>query len=330
MTAHMRTFTATVLVAVITLLSGCAMHEMHRLITNGPEADFQAGAVQTYRENQDKVLQDLYASAGLHGKEPSDADGWDRVIKAGMDYADVRCEEYLHALFRLNRVRRTTVSQLGLLGGATAGVLGAVEAAAKEIALVAIAFGLAASTVDNLSSGVLYELEPSSVRTIVKGLQVAYRSNIGSYATRPAAVAAIRGYAVLCVPANIEAEVNLALKKAQPQVKPGSNGDPPVATHSEVVLPAATRQQGSTLKDRVDRLLGRIDKLSAAEALALSSIMPFRSDQKYSQFLSKLDPKEQRFVQEKAAREVAKSMIALTANTEDSVARWETVLRQFE
>jgi len=74
---------------------------------------------------------------------------WDKVIEAGMDYADLRCDEYIHALFRLNRDRKTSTAQLGLLGAASAGLMAAAEASARNVAAVAIAFGLASATVDN-------------------------------------------------------------------------------------------------------------------------------------------------------------------------------------
>jgi hypothetical protein len=314
------------------LLSGCAAQ---RQLSSGPGLEFDPRQVQSYREAQDKVLSELYVSAGLgKDKVPATSAEWDSVIRAGMDYADVRCEAYLHALFRLNRDTRTIVSQISLMGAATAGVLGAVEAAAKEIALTAIAFGLLGATVENLSNNVLYELEPSSVRTIVRGLQSAYRAGLGTgYSTRPAAVAAMRNYASLCIPSNIEAEVNLAVKKAQPQVKPGdpNTGQPPVATHADVVvtLPAATRAQAQ-LAPRIDKLMDRVDKLTTAQALALSSVMPFKDDPAYADVFKNMDPNGQRIQQPTIARLVAKTLIVATTKSEDAVVRWETTMKLFD
>jgi hypothetical protein len=253
------------ILAAAMLLSGCAaMHNMN-VVKNGPGYEFDPDRVRAAREVQDRVLIELYLDAGLPpGTTPVNANDWMRVIEAGMNYADSRCEEYLHALFRLNRDRKTTVSQIGLLGTATAGVMAAVESAAKELAIVAIAFGLASGTVDNLSSNVLYDLEPSSVRTIVKGMQQAYRDNLGiGYSTKPAAVAAIRGYAALCVPANIEAEVNLAVKKAEPDTVKAEPtlGRPPVVTHAPVVTSTARfgPDQSSALLDAFVNPAGKLD-----------------------------------------------------------------------
>lgn len=264
------------------LLSGCVGIPTDPILRTGPGANFNPEEVKNYRDTQDRVLAQLYLSAGLEkehntgkAKEPTGTIDWSKVINAGIDYADQRCEAYMHALFRLNRDKSTAVSQVGLLGGATAGIQAATSALAKEVAITAVLFGLASSTIENYSSNLLYELEPSSVRSLVKGLQAAYKSNLPTtYDTKPAAIAVIRGYAVLCVPANIEAEVNLAVKKSQPDAKKGdgATGQPPAVSHN---LPVATiseigdaqrinRAVASLIKDKtklaeINRILKEID-----------------------------------------------------------------------
>lgn len=250
------------LVMLATLLSGCVGMRPDPILRTGPGVDFDSTQLKNFRENQDKILQELYQSAGLaENQKPVNAADWGKVINAGMDYADQKCEAYMHALFRLNRDKNTAVSQIGLVGAATAGILAAASATAKEVAITAILFGLAGSTVGNYSSNLLYELEPSSVRTLVKGLQTGYRAGLPSpldYNTRPAAVAVMRGYATLCVPANIEAEVNLAVKKSVPDIKPGdaSKGQPPVVSHN---LPVATLMQ-ITDAQRINRAVAELIK----------------------------------------------------------------------
>lgn len=231
---------AVLLAAAVCLLatSGCATYQNTRQLEAGPGIDFVPGEIKAHREAQDNVLAELYQLAGVEEPGPGSAD-WDAVVGAGMDYADRRCEAYMHALFRLNRDKRTVVTQIGLLGTATAGIMAAAKSAARDVALAAIAFGLAGSTVDNLSSNLLYDLDPSSVRSMVRTLQEAYRRNLQpGYRTRPAAVSVIRSYAMLCVPANIEAEVNLSVKKAQPNASEGnpSRGQPPAVTNAVVAV----------------------------------------------------------------------------------------------
>ncbi|OUM00607.1 hypothetical protein A8M77_20125 [Variovorax sp. JS1663] len=194
--------------------------------------------MEAHRKAQDQVLAELYLLAQVAAPAPGNTD-WDLVVAAGMDYADRKCESYMHALFRLNRDRRTVVSEIGLLGAAAAGVMAAAKSAARDVSIVAIAFGLAGATVDNLSSNLLYDLDPSSVRSMVRTLQENYRKNLQpGYRNRPAAMSAIRSYAILCVPSNIEAEVNLSVKKAEPSVDKGdpSKGQPPSVTNAVTVV----------------------------------------------------------------------------------------------
>jgi len=234
---------APLLLAVI--LSGCATYRNTSQVQDGPGLEFKAADLTTFRANQDAVLTELMAMAGLD--QDTLGQGWDHVIDAGMDFADSKCEAYMHALFRLNRDKKTVNAQIGLVGTATAGLMAAAKSAANEVAAVAVLFGLAGSTVDNLSSNLLYDLDPSSVRTLVKTLQSRYRSNLQTgYGSRPAALRVIRAYAMLCVPANIEAEVNLAVKGSTPFVNQGDpgTGQPPEVSNAEASV--------STFKAKID------------------------------------------------------------------------------
>jgi hypothetical protein len=143
-------------------------------------------------------------------------------------------------------------------------------------------------------------------------------------------MAVIRDYATLCVPANIEAEVNLAVKKAVPVTQPGDagKGQPPSATHSDVagLTAVATRAQATVLKDRVDKLLDRVNGLQGASALALSRDMPLGTDPGFADFAKKMDSGGLRFTRAPAAVAFAKAWLILTAKTEESVAKWEQAL----
>ncbi len=223
-------------IAIALTMSACQTLKNGRQLEAGPGLEFDAAELEVHRKSQDEVLTELMKLTALPGAQPAPpAPLWDDVIAAGMNYADGKCDAYMHALFRLNRDRRTSTAEIGLLGTATAGIMAAAKSAAKDVAIVAIAFGLASSTVDNLSSNLLYDLDPSSVRAMVQTMQTRYRSGLGKgYSSRPAAVTAIRRYAVLCLPASIEAEVNLSVKKAEPDVGKAdpAKGIPPTVTNA--------------------------------------------------------------------------------------------------
>lgn len=263
-------------------LSGCAAYDRSSLVATGPGADLNAAQVAQFVAEQDKLLTSLVAAAqapaGLASAPAATVAGgaapvavagttvsWDQVIRAGMDHADGRCEAYLHALFRLNRDKKTATAQTQLLGTATAGVQAALGEAAKQVAITAVLFGLAGSTIDNVAGNLLYELEPSSVRALVKALQSRYRSQLGTgYPDRPAAMSALRGYAVLCVPANIEAEVNLAVKKTQPEAQAAkpAQGQPPVVTNASIAISSVSFSQDEA-SNKLDAFVnpgGRIDQ----------------------------------------------------------------------
>lgn len=257
------------------VLAGCTTYRHTTQVQDGPGLEFGAAELKRFRDNQERVLTELYAMAGVTEGNVNTQSNWDRVIHAGMDYADSRCEAYMHALFRLNRDKKTVGAQIGLTGTAVAGLMAAAESAAKEVAAVGVLFGLANASVDNLSSNLLYDLDPSSVRTLVKALQAGFRDRLQpGYNSRPAALRVIRAYAMLCVPANIEAEVNLAVKRAQPNA---SGGDPqtgkvPVVTNAENTVSTVTSlRDDATAKLREFVFPNR--RLNAANRARLEAFM---------------------------------------------------------
>lgn len=217
-------------------MPGCANMRNAETLKRGPSVEFSVEEISQFTERQSKVLSELQKAAG------SESD-WDLIIAAGMDYSDRQCEEYLHALFRLNRDRRTAVTEVGLVGTATAGLMAAAQTAASTVAATAIVFGLTSASIENLSGNLLFDLDPSSVRTLVNALHEKYRQALGrGYADRPATMRAIRQYATICVPANIEAEVNLAVKKAQPSATKADppKGKTPTVSNADLVSTSAT------------------------------------------------------------------------------------------
>ncbi|HYC03626.1 MAG TPA: hypothetical protein VED40_10055 [Azospirillaceae bacterium] len=180
-----------------------------------------AGDVQQFAQGQTAVVQQLTTLAGLSGP-PQSAQDWGNVVYAGILYTDVRCENYLQALFRLNQAKTAALSELNVTRTAVEGALGLVKAASKEIALTSLAFGFVTDSVETISDGLLLQLDPSAVRTLVKGLQAEYRRQVTntSYTSQPAALMAVQGYVSLCLPANIEAEINKSANTARPRTVP--------------------------------------------------------------------------------------------------------------
>jgi hypothetical protein len=201
------------LVFVAVIITGCVDSDRLRLLT-GPGVEINGIELQTYRANQDVVVQNLVALAGYTpGLEIND---WRPVVDAGIAYVHQRCQAYIDALFWFNRYKNTTVSQISLLGAGTASALGIVQASAREIALVALAFGVTAQSIEVLSSSILYKIDPSAVKSLVEASQGTYLRAIAPirYTTRPTAMSAIQGYLNLCLPATLEAQVMAAVHNA--------------------------------------------------------------------------------------------------------------------
>lgn len=207
------------LVAILLLVSGCAAQRGDiELLSRGPQQQFDAAAITNYANNQELVYTQIRRLAGL-AREPADAGDWRVFVIAGFDFADAQCEEYMGALRRLDVARRRTVQQTNLIGSATAGILGIAGAASAAIAITAIAFGLTAASIDNVSSGLLYELPPSTVRDLVMRTRGAYEEGLtpADWQDRPTSFRTIRGYVELCLPTVIETNATAAMRASEPR-----------------------------------------------------------------------------------------------------------------
>lgn len=233
--------------ALVLTTSGCAtLLGKQSALQQGPGTDFVATEIELYVQSQDRVRSALASMASSPAMADSTRPGvsavpvsdWDGLIDAGMNYADSRCRAYLSALYMLDRNRKTTVAQIGLAGTAAAGLMAAAQSAAKEVAIVAILFGLSASTVDNLAGNVLYELPPSTVESMVLDQQLVFRRALQrGYVNWPSSLGVIQSYALICVPSHIESEINIAVKQSRAAASNGdpSTGQPPAVSNAIAV-----------------------------------------------------------------------------------------------
>jgi hypothetical protein len=124
----------------------------------------------------------------------------------------------MQALSELNRLRETGSRQLQYLGTTSAAVATILSASEELISLLPLGFGFFDQTVNNIGRGLLYELPPHIVRTLVEKQQTAYLAGLPtSYTSKPQALRAIQGYAAICLPSSIEAEVNRSIGNAEYQ-----------------------------------------------------------------------------------------------------------------
>lgn len=217
-------------VAVISLSGGCATWEKSDLARSGPGSTFKPSLVGEYAKNQTEVLAQL--------KVMTDADNptWDQIISAGLQYSDARCSDYIESLYQVNKQLKADVRDVNAFGTLAAGLMGIAKSAASEVAAAAVLFGYSEESLNNSGSRVLFELEPSAIRSLVEGSQKAFRSALlAGYQDRAGAFSVIREYVALCLPSTIEAEVNNAAKNAVQVAASGNpaTGEPPKVSVNE-------------------------------------------------------------------------------------------------
>lgn len=206
-------------------LTGCtALGVRSRIANYGANTpEMSRFDVKRFVADQDAIVGEFALMAGV--SVPGPTGEWRPIIDAGIHYADVRCDRFMDSLFWFNRVRETTSRQIQYTGAAVSAALAIVQASVNAIGLTPLGFNFLDQTVNNFGQGLLFNLNPSNVRTIVERKQTAYRQGLtASYNSRALAMQVIQDYAAICLPASIETEVELAIStqeyKAQPLAPP--------------------------------------------------------------------------------------------------------------
>ena len=146
--------------------------------------------------------------------EPAVTRNWQVFVQAGLNDIDRRCDAYLTWLDNRRRWVGPIHQQILDSEAATLLVLGATAAdPTKAIAIVGAAFGLAAHSFTNFNSRFLFEVEKSTVQSVVLTRQQDYRKTLPELIdNRPAAIYALRQYLRLCMPMTIETQINTTVK----------------------------------------------------------------------------------------------------------------------
>lgn len=207
---------AAVFITSLSGLSGCSTLNKMDALNGGADANISSDEIAAYAANQEAVYQSLLALAGLPD-QPASTEEWNQLIMAGVQYSNQKCENYLDAVNWSKQGSQRESSLLGQSGTFTNGVMGIAKASARELALTAAAFGYARAGFDTLNEDALAGLEASSVRNLVHTMQQQYveRIHVNQYTNRVGAFNALQGYIRLCMPGNIAAEANQAVRSAK-------------------------------------------------------------------------------------------------------------------
>jgi len=231
---------AIMMTSVLLMSSGCveatkiSNQKWNYYTSNVP--DLNSVDVKAYVGNQKKIFDSIVESTGR--PESKDGEEFKQVVTAGIGYVNLRCERYIDALFFLNRVRETTSREIQYAGAATSATLALVKASKELIGLAPLGFGLLDQTVNNVGKGLLFDLDPSVVRTLVRKQQVAFVKSLSArYTNRVDAMLVIQDYAAICLPTSIESEVKSAI--ANSEYKPNTILSP-ISAPAPAPAPAPT------------------------------------------------------------------------------------------
>lgn len=221
---------------------------------NNPAIDPQR--LGTFLQHQDEVWDRLVAFADnrrdgdrspANVVGPADAN-FDHVVAAGIHYVDVRCEEYVDALFWFHRYKEAGDRQVQYFGAAATAAMRILEASKDLISLTPLGITLADQTIDNFGKGLLFELDPAIVRSLVERQQAAYRAEIKDthFTTKAASLQAVQGFLAICLPASLEMEVNTAVGRTGYKPKETGNEPPPATTDPNATPPTETGNESNT------------------------------------------------------------------------------------
>lgn len=204
----------------LTLMSACSSVGHMAALNNGADESLTSQDIAAYAAKQDEVYQALLRLAGLPD-QPATTEEWNQFIMAGVQYSNQKCESYLDAVNWVKQGSQRDSQLIGQTGLFTNSVLGIAKASARELALTAAAFGYTQTGFNSFNADMLAGLEPSTTRNLVHNLQQQYVEQLSSnqYTNRVGAFNALQGYIRLCLPGNIAAEANNAVRGAKPNNK---------------------------------------------------------------------------------------------------------------
>lgn len=205
--------------AGLLMVAGCTSTDLQYL-RDGIGTDIFPGADAGAAQYEDAYLGHLCQRAGFartsaDGRAceiPARA-GWFTVVQAGMNDIDQRCDAYLAWLDSRRRSSTSILQQIGDTHTAVDALLVATGAGVQPLALAAAAVGLARSSFNNYTSRLLFDVDHSTVQTVVLTRQKRFREDLPvGIDNRPAAVYALRSYLRLCMPYTIETQINTTIK----------------------------------------------------------------------------------------------------------------------
>ena len=140
------------------------------------------------------------------------------------------------------RLKGPILNELNVIQAAAQNIMGLAGARVTPINIVGLAFGFVSNTFTNIQSGLLLEVDKSTVETFVIQNQNYYRTSLpqGNIDNRATAIYVLRSYLRICTAYTIANQINTTVTLAHGNAGPGSPLIDPSVVHASVVTP---RQQ---------------------------------------------------------------------------------------
>jgi hypothetical protein len=277
------------------ILAGICASCSNLYTRNGVGTDLYWSGLPEATRLQEVYVQHICQQAGLANgaacsPDAFDSRSWTIFVQAGMNDIDARCDSYLTWLDANRRSREPVLQQLSDMRTATTAILSATGSGVTPIAIVAASFGLATSSFTNFNSRLIFDLDQSTVQTVVLSRQNEFRQSLPrAIDNKAAAIYALRSYLRLCMPMTIETQVNTtiklyesggtrALQSANPMIDAGLVKSPVIR---DARAPIAPPQRRVIVNDEVRQ--GPYEKgLSAFEIKQFQSLVCRPEDGKFT------------------------------------------------
>jgi hypothetical protein len=229
--------------------AGCDPFQSYNYYSVGIGTNVYNPAIATDTARQDLYLDALCEQAGLRRMAPVEGQltclpmmgptDWNIIVQAGFNDIDQRCDGYLAWLDDQRRLRAPILNEINTIQVAAQNIMGLAAASVKSINIVGLAFGFASDTFTNMQSGLLLEVDKSTVETVVIRNQNGYRQTLpgqGIIDNRATAIYALRSYLRICTPYTIANQINTTVTLVHNGVMPTPLIDSNVV-HSTLITP---------------------------------------------------------------------------------------------
>lgn len=215
-------------IAIVTFVSGCQ--------SIAPPAGVISDSTRVELERSFNSSLSTINTSLAAGKGSTDAQVAQNFIESGFGLADLQCKNYFKNLGLASQQYSFARKELGLAGGAVAGLQGLTGVSAKVVSITSSMFSFGTASAETYADAFLFSPDISGVQALVETAQNAYRGAVPTTTNISYGGAAnlVRGYDALCEVQTIRRLINESITSA----KPVANTDRRVADAEQLITSA--------------------------------------------------------------------------------------------